>query len=347
MIELSEIRSLARDFAQAELRPGVEQWDHDAALGESVLPQLAELGFLGMLVSEEDGGAGFGMPAFVAALEEIAWGEPATALLVLVQQVVARGLGTSPADVRGRWLGGIASGELRGCYAFGDDVALHATQDGDAWRVSGSAPFVLHAGDGAAVALVRAGTDAGQATFAVALDDGAAFGERLDTLGLRPLHVSPLVLEAAAAVRLDDAAYTAASHTGRLGVAAVALGIAQAALDHALGYAAVREQFRTKLRDFDAIRFKLADMATSIAATRALLLDAAQQESATAAAMAKVLASRTAMHVTTEAVQVFGGYGYMRDYPVEKLMRDARAMGLIQGADERLRLEIASSLYDD
>jgi alkylation response protein AidB-like acyl-CoA dehydrogenase len=238
MIELSEIRSLARDFAQAELRPGVEQWDHEAALGESVLPQLAELGFLGMLVSEEDGGAGFGMPAFVAALEEIAWGEPATALLVLVQQVVARGLGTSPADVRGRWLGGIASGELRGCYAFGDDVALHATQDGDAWRVSGSAPFVLHAGDGAAVALVRAGTDAGQATFAVALDDGAAFGERLDTLGLRPLHVSPLVLEAAAAVRLDDAAYTAASHTGRLGVAAVALGIAQAALDHALGSSA-------------------------------------------------------------------------------------------------------------
>jgi len=346
MSELNEIRTLARDFARAELRPGVEQWDHDGALGESVLPQLAELGFLGMLIPEGDGGSGFDMPDVLAALEEIAWGEPATALLVLVQQVVGSALATAPADVRARWLGGIADGTLHGCYALGDDVALHASQKGDAWRISGSAPFILHAGDGAAIALVNAATDSGTGVFAVALDDGAAFGERVDTLGLRPLHVSPLVLEAAAAIRLGDAAFVAASRTGRLGVGAIALGIAQAALDHAIGYADEREQFRTKLREFDAIRFKLADMATGIAAARALLLDAAQQDSLTAAAMVKVLASRTAMEVTTEAVQVFGGYGYMRDYPVEKLMRDARAMGLIQGADERLRLEIAVALYD-
>lgn len=346
MIELNEIRGLARDFAQAELRPGVEQWDHDAALGANVLPQLAELGFLGMVIPESDGGMGLEMPASIAALEEIAWGEPATALLVLVQQVVGSALATASEDVRARWLEGLAGGAVRGCYALGDDVALHASRDGDAWRISGSAPFVLHAGDGAAVALVQATMEDGTGTFAVAFDDGASFGERVDTLGLRPLHVSPLVLEAAAAVRLDDAAYRAASRTGRLGVAAVALGIAQAALDHALGYAAEREQFRTKLRDFDAIRFKLADMATNITAARALLLEAAQQDSATAAAMAKVLGSRTAMQVTTEAVQVYGGYGYMRDYPVEKLMRDARAMGLLQGADEQLRLEIATALYD-
>jgi len=346
MSGLNEIRTLARDFARAELRPGVEQWDHDGALGENVLPQLAELGFLGMLISERDGGSGFDMPDFLAALEEIAWGEPASALLVLVQQVVGSALASAPDEVRARWLGGIADGTLRGCYALGDDASLHASQQGDDWRVSGSAPFVLHAGDGAAIALVNAAIDGGTGVFAVALDDGASFGERVDTLGLRPLHVSPLVLEAAAAVRLDDHALVAASHTGRLGVAAVALGIAQAALDHAIGYADEREQFRMKLREFDAIRFKLADMATGIAATRALLLEAAQQDSPSAAAMVKVLASRTAMEVTTEAVQVFGGYGYMRDYPVEKLMRDARAMGLIQGADERLRLEIAAALYD-
>ncbi len=346
MIELDEIRGLARDFAQAELRPGVERWDHDAAIGAGVMAQLAELGFLGMLVPESDGGAGFDMPAFVAALEEIAWGEPATALLVLVQQVVCSGLAHASGDVRARWLEAIAGGAARGCYVLGADAALHASPQGDAWRISGSAPFVLHSGDGAAVALVQAAAAGGSAMFAVDLDDGATFGERVDTLGLRPLHVSPLMLEAAAAVRLDDAAYDAASRTGRLGVAAVALGISQAALDHALAYAAEREQFNTRLRDFDAIRFKLADMATAIAAGRALLLEAAQQDAPTAAAMAKVLASRTAMQVTTEAVQVFGGYGYMRDYPVEKLMRDARAMGLLQGADDRLRLEIATALYD-
>lgn len=347
MIELNEIRGLARDFAQAELRPGVERWDHDRALGENVLPQLAELGFLGMVVAEEDGGMGFDMPAFAAALEELAWGEPATALLVLAQQIVASGLAGAPADVRKRWLEPLAAGTLRGCYVLGDEASLHASQAGDAWRVSGSAPWVLHAGDGAALALARAGLDGGAGMFAVALDDGARFGERADTLGLRPLHVAPLLLEAAAAVRLGDDAGAAASRTGRLGVAAIALGIAQAALDHALGYAAQREQFNTKLREFDAIRLKLADMAVRIAATRALLLEAAQQDALTAAGMAKVLASQTAMHVTTEAVQIFGGYGYMRDYPVEKLMRDARAMGLLQGPDERVRLEIAVALYDD
>ncbi len=346
MIELNEIRTLARDFARAELRPGVERWDHDAALGTDVMPQLAELGFFGMLVAEQDGGMGFDLRTTVAALEELAWGEPATALLVLAQQIVATGLAGAADDVRGRWIGPLATGEVHGCYALGEDVALHARADGDAWRISGSAPWVLHGGD-AGVALVQAATDDGTSLFAVGLDDGARFGERSATLGLRPLHVTPLLLDAAAAVRLDGDALPAVHHAGRLGVAAVSLGIAQAALDHALDYAAQREQFNTKLREFDAIRFKLADMAVRIAAARSLLVEAAAGDAHAPAMMAKVLASDTAMHVTTEAVQIFGGYGYMRDYPVEKLMRDARAMGLLQGADERLRLEIATALYDD
>lgn len=347
MSALDEIRALARDFARAELRPHVEHWDHDAALGANVVAQLAELGFFGMLVAEADGGMGFDDATCAAALEELAWGEPATALVVLAQQVVASGLATAPDAVRERWLGPLADGSVRACYVLDDDGRLHARQDGDGWSVSGSAPWVLHAGD-AAVALARALTDDGMATFAVSLDEGGArFGERADTLGLRPLHVTPLLLDTAAAVRLDDGALDAATRTGRLGVAAVALGIAQAALDHALAYAAQREQFNTKLREFEAIRFKLAEMTVSIRATRALLLEAAAAQDPAMAAMAKVFASDGAMRVTTEAVQIFGGYGYMRDYPVEKLMRDAKAMGLLQGADERLRLEIAATLYDE
>jgi hypothetical protein len=152
----------------------------------------------------------------------------------------------------------------------------------------------------------------------------------------------------AAAVALADDAAPHLQRIGRVGVAATGIGIAQAALDHALAYAAQREQFRTRLRDFDAIRFKLADMAIGIRAARALLQEAAAESAdAIVPAMAKVVASRLAVDATTEAVQVFGGYGYMRDYPVEKLMRDARALGLLHGADELLRLDIAGSLYQD
>lgn len=349
MIELEEIRSLAREFARAELRPGVEYWDRDAALGEGILPQLAELGFFGMLVAEQDGGMGFDARTFTAVLEELAWGEPSSALIVLAQQVVASALASAAEDVRARWLGPLAAGEIRACYALDDDADMHARRDGDDWRVSGSAPWVLHAGD-AALAVVRASHEqegGGPAVYAVSLDDGARFGERAATLGLRPLHVAPLLLDAAAASRLDERALSAAVRTGRLGVAAVALGIAQAALDHALAYAAQREQFGTKLREFEAIRLKLADIAIRIAATRSLLTEATTDGELGTVAMAKVLASETAMHATTEAVQIFGGYGYMRDYPVEKLMRDAKAMGLLQGPDERLRLEIAAKLYTE
>jgi alkylation response protein AidB-like acyl-CoA dehydrogenase len=349
MSEIAEIRALARDFARAELRPHVERWDHECALGPGVAPQLGELGFFGMLVPESDGGMGFGPATFVAALEEIAWGEPATALLLLAQQLAAQGLTHAPADVRSQWLGALATGDALGCYATGDSArdALTAQRAGDGWIVSGEAPWVLHHGT-PSIAIVEAAVGDGSALFAVPLDAAATFGERADTLGLRSLNVAPMRLADAAAVALADDAAPHLQRIGRVGVAATGIGIAQAALDHALAYAAQREQFRTRLRDFDAIRFKLADMAIGIRAARALLQEAAAESAdAIVPAMAKVVASRLAVDATTEAVQVFGGYGYMRDYPVEKLMRDARALGLLHGADELLRLDIAGSLYQD
>jgi butyryl-CoA dehydrogenase len=132
---------------------------------------------------------------------------------------------------------------------------------------------------------------------------------------------------------------------GRLGIAAQAVGIGQAALDHALAYGAEREQFGRPIREFEAIQFMLADMATKVAAARALLEKAAEERTTGWSAMAKLFASETAMAVTTDAVQIFGGYGYMRDYPVEKLMRDAKATEIYEGTNEIQRVVIARDLY--
>lgn len=275
--ETLEIRQLARQFAESDLRPHVETWDHDGAIPSSVLAQLDELGFFGMLLSEADGGMGFDLPTYVAAVEELAWGEPGVALLVAAANA-----------------NGVAADKLTKVGLIMDERGM----------------FVVPAAD-------------------------TKLGERVSTLGFRtlPLH------------RVEDAA-PEISPVGLLGIAAIGLGIAQAALEHARGYADVREQFGTKLRDFEGIQFKLAEMVTRTEAARALLQKAAAEPAPATAAMAKVFASEAAMWVTTQAVQIYGGYGYMRDYPVEKLMREAKATELLQGPNDLLRVTIARNLYE-
>jgi hypothetical protein len=161
-------------------------------------------------------------------------------------------------------------------------------------------------------------------------------GERLTTMGFRTLELT----------RAAAGTGATTSPNGLLGVAAIALGIAQAALEHAIAYADIREQFGRKLHEFEGIQYKLADMATRTAAARALLHNVAGEPRLESAAMAKVFASEAAMWVTTQAVQIFGGYGYMRDYPVEKLMRDAKATEMLEGSNEMLRVTIALDLYN-
>jgi alkylation response protein AidB-like acyl-CoA dehydrogenase len=271
--ETLEIRQLARQFAQSDLRPHVERWDHDGALPADTIVQLEELGFLGMLAAEADGGMGFDLVTYVVALEEIAWGEPGVALLVAVANVHART----------------------------QRIALASDQHGSMYAVP-----------------------------------AGPSGERLTTMGLRTLEL----------VRAPEGTSATTSPEGLLGVAAIAIGIAQAALEHATSYADIREQFGRKLHEFEGIQYKLADMATRTAAARALLHSVALEPRLETAAMAKVFASEAAMWVTTQAVQIFGGYGYMRDYPVEKLMRDAKATELLEGSNEMLRVTIALDLYN-
>jgi alkylation response protein AidB-like acyl-CoA dehydrogenase len=356
-----EVRGLAREFAATKLRPHAEAWDTARAVDPAVVKELAELGFFGMLVPEEAGGMGFDAATWVAALEEIAWGEAAAAVL-LAQNVVATDvLARFGSDQhREEWLPRLAAGEATACYAFADAAdpagaaaaGVQATRGArEAWRLDGTAHWVTR-GDAAELAIVRAATHEGSAVFAVPRERGWVAGARADTLGMRGVSLVDITFEGVeldAAHRLpgfDAAAPESAGALGRLSTAAIAVGIARAALEHALAYAAEREQFGVAIRSFEAIQHKLAEMATRTEAARLLLGQAAARtDDVAASAMAKLAAAECAMFVTTEAVQIFGGYGYMRDYPVEKLMRDAKATQIMHGPSEVQRLLIARSLY--
>jgi alkylation response protein AidB-like acyl-CoA dehydrogenase len=198
----------------------------------------------------------------------------------------------------------------------------------------------------ATVALVRTK----EGTFILSKDSaGFTVGARATTLGFRPVEIAALELrdvKADADALLANVTAVQNTTVGRLAMAAIALGIAQAAFEHARGYADVREQFNEKLRNFEGVQFKLADMVTHIEAARTLLQKAAAEPTASLSAMAKLFASECAMWVTTQAVQIYGGYGYMRDYPVEKLMRDAKATELMEGVNEIQRVTIARELYE-
>ncbi|HSJ14055.1 MAG TPA: acyl-CoA dehydrogenase family protein [Longimicrobiales bacterium] len=353
--QLQEIRALAREFAAAELRPHVERWDQAGALGAEAITQVAELGFFGMLLPEAHGGMGFDRATWAAAIEELAWGEPAVALTLvcharltqLVQQHGAPPLQT-------RWLEALGAGAASGSIAIAEDEAdalrTTAARVGEDWHITGSKRWVSGTRPGGAL-LVLARADAGPTLFLVPVDD-CARGVRDATLGLRALDVRTVSIDARVS---DDARIGEPGAAGALldgavalectGVAAVAVGIARAALEHAVAYAGEREQFGQPLREFEGLQLKLADMATRTAAAAALVAAAARAGDADAARKAKVFAADTAMAAATEAVQIFGGYGYMRDYPVEKLMRDGRAMSLLGGGNAQHQLAIARALY--
>ncbi|MBI4546043.1 MAG: acyl-CoA dehydrogenase family protein, partial [Gemmatimonadetes bacterium] len=369
--EQQQVRALAREFAEAELRPHVERWDRERALDPAVFKQLGELGFFGMLAPEAFGGLDLDLPTYLAALEELAWGEPTIALTLSIHSAFAVTLLLRHGGeaLKTRWLERLARGDAVACFALseaeaGSDAAALTTQaarDGDGWVLSGEKKWVSNGGV-AGLALVAARTDSPEARcgakgiglFLVPTDAaGYEVGAREKLMGLRPIEVVTLHLRD---VRLDGDAVLGdptrgfvyameGLDVGRLGIAAQAVGIAQAALDHALAYAGEREQFGQKIREFQGLQFKLADMATRVAAARALVQQSAASPATAASAMAKLFASETAMWVTTQAVQVFGGYGYMRDYPVEKLMRDAKATEIYEGSNEIQRVVIARELY--
>ena len=374
--EQRAIQQAARDFARDELAPGVGERDRDGRFDDTLVPKLAALGFLGMLLPEEYEGLGLDTRTYLVALEEIAAVDASAAVLMSVHnslptQMILR-YGSD--EQKQRFLPGMARGEILGAFALsepgaGSDAAAlttRATRDGDDWILNGTKAWVTNGSEaGAILALAR--TDSpddykgarGIGTFIVTPDlPGFRVGRKEDKLGLRSsptvqVHFDDMRVPAANLVGDSSHGFIYAMQSlehGRLGISAQAIGIARAALEVAVDYAAERRQFGKPIKEFQAIQFKLADMATRVTASRALLYAAAAAKDrgepiTQFASMSKLMASETAMYVTTEAIQVLGGYGYVTDYPVERYFRDAKVTQIYEGTSEIQRIVIARELY--
>ena len=374
--EQQQIRDLAREFAEAELRPHAEEWDREAHFPREVIQKLGELGFLGMLLPEQYDGLELDTIAYVTALEEIARGDASVAVAMSVhnslptQMIQAQGTGAQ----KERWLPPMARGEMLGAFSLsepdaGSDAAgmsaLARKVDGG-WVLNGAKAWVTNGGFGdVVVTMVRTDTPddrrgaKGIGAFIVPTDaEGYSVGKKEDKMGQRAsetVGISFHEMFVADDQLLGDPSQgfiyaLQGLDNGRLGIAAVAIGIAQAALEHSLAYADERRQFGQPIRAFQGMQFKLANMGTRIEAARALLHRAAAAKDAgepvsKLSSMAKLFASETAMYVTTEAIQVFGGYGYVKEYPVERLFRDAKVTEIYEGTSEIQRTIIARELY--
>ena len=374
-VEQEQIRDLARQFAAEHLAPHAAEWDRAHAFDRAVLRQMGELGFFGMLIPEALEGLGLDTVTYLIALEEIAAGDASVAISLSVhnslptQMLLRHG---TPAQQE-RWLRPMARGEMLGAFALseadaGSDAAslrAEARREGDGWVLNGAKAWVTN-GSEADVVLAMVRTDRegerkgarGISAFLVPTDaPGYVPGKAEDKMGLRAsdtctVFFQDLRLPADHLVGEAGSGFVyalAALEGGRLGVAAQGCGIARAALEHATAYAKQRQQFGAPIAGQQAIQFKLADMATQLAAARALLHEAARRKDAGEpagawASRAKLFASEMAMKVTTEAVQIYGGYGYMREYPVERLMRDAKVLSIYEGTSEIQRVVIARDL---
>ncbi len=374
--EQRAIQQTAREFANAELSPHTEQWDREAFFDRSVADKLGALGFLGMLIPEEYDGLGLDTCTYLVALEEIAAVDASIAVLMSVHNSLPTQmlLRYGNEAQKQRYLKPMARGEWLGAFALsepeaGSDAASLRTQavrDGDHYVLSGTKAWVS-AGGHADVILAMARTDSpsdrkgarGISTFIVTPDmPGFSVGKKEDKMGLRGSETVQLVFDdlrvpAENLLGQEGMGFVYAMQSldnGRLGISAQSIGIARAALEHAVAYAAERKQFDKPIKEFQAIQFKLADMATKVAASRALLYAAASAKDrglpiTQFGSMSKLMASETAMWVTTQAIQIFGGYGYVKDYPVERLFRDAKVTEIYEGTSEIQRIVIARELY--
>src|SRR5690348_10509749 len=366
------LRDAARDVAQTLLAPGAAERDREGRFPKDELAELAKLGFLGMLVPEEWGGAGADHVGYALALEEIAAGDGAVSTILSVHNSVGcvPVLRYGSEEQKRRFLRPMAAGEMLAAFCLtepgaGSDAAAiktRAVRHGNRWVLNGTKQFIT-SGSTAQVALVFAVTDpaAGRkciSAFLVPTDTPGYKVARVEKkLGQRASDTAQLVfedLELTPDLMLgaEGEGYKIALANlegGRIGIAAQAIGMARAAYEAALAYAKEREAFGQKIVAHQAVAFRLADMATQIAAARGLVLDAAAKRDAgepclTEAAMAKLFASEMAERVASDAIQIHGGYGYLADFPVERIYRDVRVCQIYEGTSEIQRLIIAREI---
>lgn len=366
------MRDMARDFAQNEIAPKALEWEAAAWLGDDVIEQMGELGFLGMTVPEEYGGSYSDYIAYALVIEEIAAADAAMATMMSVHSSVGCGtiLNSGNEQQKQEWLPRMCSGEIIGAFCLTEPQAgseahnlkTRATRDGDKWILNGSKQFVTN-GKRAGVANVFAVSDASQgkrgiSAFIVPTDNPGYQVTRVeDKLGIKASDTCAVSLdncELSSDMLLGEegrglSIALSNLENGRIGIAAQAVGIARAALEAAVQYANEREQFSKPLTQHPSIADKLANMAVMVNAARLLTLNAASMKTQglpclSEASQAKLYASEIAEKVCSEAIQIHGGYGYLSDYLVQKYYRDARITQIYEGTSEIQRLIIARGL---
>jgi butyryl-CoA dehydrogenase len=366
-----EIQALARELAQAEIEPHAAAWDREHHFPRELYSKLGELGLMGVCIPEEYGGAGADFLSYVLVLEELSRADAGVGVTVAVHTSATTlpilGFGTE--EQRSRFVPPLARGELLGAFALtepeaGSDAGslrTRAEAGGDGWTITGAKQWITN-GSYAGTFLLFARTDQdkpgprGVSAFVLDADHVRATREE-EKLGLNSSSTADIVVEGARVDRdrllhEEGRGFTVAMTTldgGRIGIAAQALGIAQAAYDAARAYALERRQFGKRIAEFQAIQWKLADMATELDAARLLVYRAAwlKQEGkphTEEGAKAKLYASEMARRQTAEAIQILGGYGYTKEFPLERYYRDAKITEIYEGTSEIQRLVIARSL---
>jgi alkylation response protein AidB-like acyl-CoA dehydrogenase len=366
-----DIRAMAAEFVDAEIVPNIREWDRNEQVDPGIVKRLGDLGFLGLMVPEEYGGVDADMLSYVLVTEELGRGDSSVRGIVSVslglvtKTIVSHGT----KEQKEQWLPQLVSGNALGCFALtepgtGSDagsVITRATRDGGDWVINGGKMFITN-GTWAKVALTFARTsDTGITAFLVPTDSpGFTATEVHGKLGLRGQATAELTFDH---VRVPDSARLGqvdkglgialgALSRGRISVAAGSVGVAQAALDAAVRYSTEREQFGRPIASFQLVQELIADSAVDVKASRLLTHQVARmadagaspKEYATDASIAKYHASETAVRVSNNCLQVFGGYGFIDEYPVGKYLRDARVLTLYEGTSQVQKLIIGRDL---
>lgn len=368
--DLKAIRDLARNFAENEIRPVVLHHDETQEFPHEIFRKLGELGLLGILVPAEYGGSGMGVMEYAVIVEEIARVCPAIALGVAAHNGLCSGhiLRFASEEIKQKYLPALASGETMGAWGLtepgsGSDAGgmlTTAVRDGDDYILNGSKNFITH-GNVGSIAVIMAVTGEGKRGISAFAIDKSMAGfhatKKENKVGMRCSDTASLVFDnvrvpASHLLGNEGEGFIQALQIldgGRISIAALSVGLAQGALDASLKYAAERKQFGKPLAQMQAIQFKLAEMATNVEAGRALTHRAAWMRDTgrnytVAASQAKLFSSEMSVRAAEEAVQIHGGYGYIKEYPVEKLWRDSKLLTIGEGTSEVQRMVIARAV---
>lgn len=369
------IAQMVRDFAERNIRPNIMEWDESQTFPLDTFREMGKLGLLGVLVPEEFGGAGFGYFEYVTAIVELAKVCGSVGLSMAAHNSLCTGhiMYFGNEEQKKRWLPKLATGEWIGAWGLteantGSDamrMQCVAKQDGDYWVLNGSKNWITHGITGhVAVVLARTGDlldSNGITAFVVERGTpGFSGGKKENKLGMRASETAELIFEDCRVHKdnilgnIGDGFKQAMKvlDGGRISIAALSLGIAKGAYEAALKYAKERHQFGQPIANFQGISFKLADMATRIEAAELLIYQAADRKNKNLSvnkegAMAKYYASEVAVWASTEAVQIFGGYGYTKDFPVEKFYRDSKLCTIGEGTSEIQKLVISRAVLKD